>query len=66
MKWMGLYLAGYALIVIGIVAALWKTGALERIGTFWTAIGLVVAVGIGIILAVSGSGQKSMIEVDRN
>jgi len=66
MKWMSLYLVGYALVMAGIVAALWKIGVLERLGAFWTGIGVVVVVGIGIILAVQGSGQKSMIEVDRN
>ena len=66
MRWMGLYLVGYVLVVIGIVAALWKTGVLANIGTFWTAVGVVVAVGIGIILSVSSSGRKEMIEVNRN
>lgn len=60
-----MYLVGYVLVVAGIIAALWKVGILERIGGFWLGIGLVIAVGIGIILAVSGSGQKQVIEVDR-
>jgi len=66
MRWMSLYLVGYALIVVGVMAALWKTGVLERVGAFWTGIGLVVAIGIGIIMAVGGSGRKEMIEVNRN
>jgi hypothetical protein len=65
MKWMSMYLIGYVLVVAGIIAALWKIGVLERIGGFWLGIGLVIAVGIGIILAVSGSGTKQTIEVDR-
>ena len=65
MRWMSLYLVGYVLVVAGVIAALWKIGVLERIGGFWLAVGLVVAVGIGLILAVSGSGQKQVVEVDR-
>lgn len=65
MRWMSLYLVGYVLVVAGILLALWKVGILERIGGFWLGVGIVIAVGIGIILAVSGSGHKEMIEVDR-
>lgn len=65
MRWMSLYLVGYVLVVAGILMAMWKLGVLERIGGFWLGVGLVIAVGIGIILAVSGSGQKQVIEVDR-
>jgi hypothetical protein len=65
MRWMSMYLIGYVLVVAGIIAALWKVGVLERIGGFWLGIGLLIAVGIGIIMAVSGSGTKQTIEVDR-
>jgi hypothetical protein len=64
MKWMGIYLMGYVILVAGIVAALWKAGVLERLGTTWTAIGLVIAVGFGIMIAVTSSGEKKIVEVD--
>ncbi|HEY7409290.1 MAG TPA: hypothetical protein VII13_01030 [Vicinamibacteria bacterium] len=64
MKWTGIYFVGYVILVTGIVAGMWKAGILERIGTTWTVIGLVIAVGIGIMMAVSGSGEKKTIEVD--
>ena len=65
MKWTGLYLAGYIVMVLGILAALWKTGVLESIGTTWTLIGLVIAIGLGIMIAVANGGSKSNIQIDR-
>ena len=65
MKWVRMYLLGYAIMVGGIVAALWKMGVLARVGAGWTAIGLLIALGLGVMIAVSGSGTKQSIEVDR-
>ena len=65
MKWTGMYLLGYVIFIGGLVAALWKIGVLDNIGTTWTVIGLVVAIGIGIMIAVSNSGTKENIEIDR-
>ena len=65
MKWMGIYLLGYSLLVLGGLLALWKTGLLASIGPVWTAIGLVILIGLGIMIAVANSGEKKTIEVDR-
>ena len=65
MKWTGIYLLGYVIMLVGIIAALWKSGMLERIGTTWTIIGLVIAIGIGIMIAVANSGRKENIHIDR-
>jgi hypothetical protein len=65
MKWAGVYLLGYILLIGGILAALWKLGILASIGTTWTLIGIVIAIGIGIMIAVSHSGTKENIEIDR-
>ena len=65
MKWTGIYLVGYVILIGGILAALWKMGILASIGTIWTLIGVVIAIGIGIMLAVSHSGSKENIEIDR-
>lgn len=64
MKFAGLYLLGYVIFVLGVVAALWKMGVLERIGAGWTAIGLVIAVGLGVMFSI-GSGDRKTIEIDR-
>ena len=65
MKWTGIYLIGYAFLIGGILAALWKMGLLARIGIAWTLIGIVIAIGLGIMLAASSSGRKTNIEIDR-
>ena len=49
----------------GLLAALWKLGILATIGTTWTVIGVVIAIGIGIMVAVSNSGAKENIEIQR-
>lgn len=66
MKWMGVYLLGYGLLVIGALLALWKTGVLASIGTFWVGVGLLVAIGVGIMIAVNSSGRKENISIDRS
>jgi hypothetical protein len=65
MKWMQMYLVGYAIVLGGLVAAAWKVGLLERVGAEWTAIGIVIAVGLGFIIAVGSSGTKETIEIDK-
>ena len=65
MKWTGIYLIGYVILIGGLLAALWKMGVLASIGTAWTLIGVVIAIGIGIMLAVSSSGKRENIEIDR-
>ncbi len=65
MKWAGMYLVGFIVLVGGVLAALWKMGVLADIGATWTAIGVVIAIGIGIMVAVSNSGTKENIQIDR-
>lgn len=65
MKWAGMYLVGFLVLIGGLLAALWKVGILTAIGTTWTVIGVVIAIGIGIMVAVSNSGTKENIQIDR-
>ena len=65
MKWAGMYLVGFAVLIGGVLAALWKLGILERIGTTWTLIGVAILIGIGIMISVSHSGTKENIQIDR-
>ena len=60
-----MYLVGFFILLGGVLAALWKLGVLASIGTTWTVIGVVIAVGIGIMIAVSNSGTKENIEIER-
>jgi len=66
MKWASMYLVGYIVLIAGLAAALWKLGVLQNIGTTWTLIGVVIAIGLGIMLSVASSGTKENIEIDRN
>ncbi|MCJ7630073.1 MAG: hypothetical protein MUO50_16995 [Longimicrobiales bacterium] len=65
MKWTGMYLLGYIVLMVGLLAALWKMGVLASIGAIWTLIGVVIVIGLGIMIAVSHSGTKENIEIDR-
>jgi hypothetical protein len=47
----------------GVLAALWKLGVLAAVGATWTVIGIVIAIGLGIMIAVSNSGAKENIEI---
>ena len=53
MRFVGVYLIGYFLLVLGALAALWYGGALRQISALWVLIGLIIAVGLGIMLAIS-------------
>jgi hypothetical protein len=65
MKWTGIYLVGYVVLILGILAALWKLGILARVGALWTVIGVVILIGVGIMMAVSHGGTKEDIQIDR-
>jgi hypothetical protein len=65
MKWTGIFLLGYVILIGGVLAALWKMGVLASIGITWTLIGVVIVIGIGIMVAVSSSGSKENISIDR-
>jgi hypothetical protein len=65
MKWVSMYMVGYALLILGVLGGLWKTGTLVRIGAAWTGIGLLVALGLGVMIAVSASGVKESIDIDQ-
>jgi hypothetical protein len=65
MKWTGMYLLGFVILLGGLLAALWKLGILATIGTTWTLIGVVIVFGLGIMISVSSSGAKESIEIDR-
>lgn len=64
MKWAQMYMVGYVIVLGGVIAALWKTGVIERVGAGWTAIGLVIAIGLGVMVAVANSGTKETVEID--
>ncbi|MGC1456901.1 MAG: hypothetical protein WA825_01345 [Steroidobacteraceae bacterium] len=65
MKFAGMYFVGFVILLGGLLAGLWKLGILARIGATWTVIGIAIALGLGIMIAVSNSGTKENIQIDR-
>jgi hypothetical protein len=55
MRFIHLYLVGYFLLVIGAGLALWQAGVVERVPASWVAIAALLAIGLGIILAVTSA-----------
>ena len=53
MRFIHLYLIGYFVLIIGAAMALWQSGVFARMGPVWIAISLVIALGLGIMLAVT-------------
>ena len=53
MRFVNIYLIGYFIVVLGALAALWYGGVLRHISATWIVIGLMIAAGLGIMLAVS-------------
>jgi hypothetical protein len=59
MRFIHLYLIGYVVLLIGAIAALWYGGVLRHLSPVWVVIGLVIAIGLGIMLAVT-SGKPTI------
>jgi hypothetical protein len=55
LRFIHLFLVGYFLLVLGAAMALWKAGVLAHVSGTWMAIGAIVVVGLGIMLAVSSA-----------
>jgi hypothetical protein len=61
MRFIHLFLVGYFVLVVGIALALWQTGVLSHVAPIWIGVGVLVAVGLGIMLSVS-SGKPTVTE----
>jgi hypothetical protein len=59
MRFIHLFLVGYFVLVLGITLALWQTGVLSRVAPVWIGVGILVAVGAGIMMSVS-SGKPTI------
>ena len=58
MKFLKLYLVGYFVLLMGAGMALWQAGVLDDIPGMWLAIGIVIAIGFGIMLAVASAPRS--------
>jgi hypothetical protein len=59
MRFINMYLIGYFVLLMGALAALWYGGVLNHVSPVWVIIGLVIAIGLGIMLSVS-SGKPEI------
>ena len=59
MRFLKLYLVGYFILLFGAALALWQSGILDEIPPVWMVIAAVIAVGLGIMLAVA-SGRPAV------
>jgi hypothetical protein len=59
MRFLYLYLVGYFILLFGAALALWQSGILDEIPGVWIVIAAVIAVGLGIMLAVA-SGRPAV------
>lgn len=50
MKWKGRYLPGYVI---------------ASVGTFWTGVGTLIAMGLGVMVAIANSGVKRNVRIGR-
>jgi hypothetical protein len=55
-RFIHIYLIGYFILLLGAALALWQAGVLARVPGIWLAISAIIAVGLGIILAVTSAG----------
>jgi hypothetical protein len=53
MRLVHVYLIGYAILVLGALAALQSGGILQRVSGFWIALAVVIAVGLGVMLVAT-------------
>ena len=59
MRFINMYFVGWIIFVFGVTLALWKAGILSHVAPAWIAIGLVIALGVGIMFSV-GSGKPEI------
>ena len=62
MSFMRVYIVGYFILIVGALLALWKADILARIPLAWIAIGLIIAIGLGIMLAVTSTRPPVRLE----
>ena len=63
MRFIKLYLVGYVVLVLGLTLGLWQTGVLSRVAPIWIGVGVLVAIGVGIMLSVSSGKPANSQEV---
>jgi energy-coupling factor transporter transmembrane protein EcfT len=58
MRLLRVYLSAYYILLIGAAVTLWRSGVLARLPTVWIAVAAIVAVGLGIVLALTSPSTQ--------
>ncbi len=53
MRFIHVYLIGYFVLIVGAGLAMWQAGVLAHIPAIWLLIAAVIAIGLGLLLAVT-------------
>jgi hypothetical protein len=61
MRFIHLFLVGYFVVILGVGVGLWQAGVFDHVAPVWVVVGSLLAVGVGIMLAVS-SGKPTATE----
>jgi hypothetical protein len=65
MRFIHLFLVGYAILAIGGVIALWQLDVLSRVAPIWIVVGALAIIGVGIMASVSAGKPAITQEVQR-
>jgi lipopolysaccharide export LptBFGC system permease protein LptF len=60
LRFVHFYLIGYFLLVLGAGLALWDSGALARIPAVWLVSAVILAVALGLLLALTSTVPSSV------
>jgi hypothetical protein len=55
MRFIHLYLVGYFVLLFGAGFALWQAGVVQHVPAAWLGVAVLVAVGLGIVLAMTST-----------
>ena len=56
---------GFVLFIGAVFAGLLKWGIIQKIGWKWTAIGLVAALGMGLMFSVSAANSRGSVNITK-
>jgi hypothetical protein len=65
MRFINMFLIGYFVLIAGITLALWQTGVFSHVAPIWIGIGVLIAVGVGIMMSVSSGKPTVTEEIER-
>ncbi len=65
MRFIHLFLVGYAVLAVGGVVAMWQLGILGRLTPVWIVVGALAIIGVGIMVSVSSGKPAITSEVPR-